>query len=330
MYLRKLKSGKWECQLRVRNQKISKTFLSKSEGRAWGIEKTKEIYEGSNLLSLQKYTLRDLLIKYLETSLTGLKENTKESYSSQIQKLLRDYNWLLIIKLCDLTPEHFEKFKKVRLQDRGSKHTKTNHRAVNNDLGLFSRVLNTARKIWFIPVQNSASVIKKLKEQKGKRIQLSKDTYKRLLNYGNDRVFRIIIMIQKHTGLRPSEVHNLKWNDLDDYRLKLYIRNPKNNVPREVDITQFLANEINKLSKNNEFIIPISQEAMKKRFQRAKRKLNLIEVDQYDFRRYRTQRLINANILNGVTRNNHIGYVSTQLGHQSFDMVSRYYGTHLR
>lgn len=330
MYLRKIKSGKWECQLRVKNQKISKTFLSKSEGRAWGIEKTKEIYEGGNILSLQKYTLKDLLIKYQDTSLLGLRENTKESYLFQIRKLLRDYNWLLDTKLCDLTPEHFEKFKRIRIKDIGSNHSKNNHRAVNNDLGLLSRVLNTAKKIWFIPVQNSASVVKKLKEQKGKRIELTKDIYKQLLNYGNDKVFSMVIMIQKHTGLRPSEVHNLKWNDFDDYKLRLYIRNPKNNLPREVDITRFLANQINKLSKNSEYIIPISQEAMKKRFQRAKKYLNLSYVDQYDFRRYRTQRLINANVLNAIARNNHIGYVSTQLGHQSFEMVSRYYGTHLR
>ena len=131
-------------------------------------------------------------------------------------------------------------------------------------------------------------------------------------------------MILKHTGLRPIEVHNLKWKDFDDYRLKLYIRNPKNNRPREVDISRFLSNQISKVSKTNgEFIINFSQNAMKKRMQRLKAIYNLGEFELYDFRRYRTQRLINANKYN-------IGYVAKQIGHSDWNMLGRYYGAQVR
>tara|TARA_A100001011_G_scaffold162910_1_gene171371 strand:- start:75 stop:1052 length:978 start_codon:yes stop_codon:yes gene_type:complete len=325
MYLRK-RNGKWICEVSLRGQRYSKSFLLKSEGHAWGTKKEKEIYEGMNVETLSKNTLGDVITKYKTNSLSGIKDNTRRAYLDQIRKLERDYKWLLQIKLRDLTPEHFEKFKAKRLKDVGGNHSKNNHRAVNNDLGLFGRVLNTACTIWHYPIQNYASKIKKLPETRGKRIEetLTKDVYKKLLRHGTDRYFHLCLMILKHTGLRPIEVHNLKWKDFDDYRLKLYIRNPKNNRPREVDISRFLSNQISKVSKTNgEFIINFSQNAMKKRMQRLKAIYNLGEFELYDFRRYRTQRLINANKYN-------IGYVAKQIGHSDWNMLGRYYGAQVR
>ena len=56
MYLRK-RNGKWICEVSLRGQRYSKSFLLKSEGHAWGTKKEKEIYEGMNVETLSKYSL---------------------------------------------------------------------------------------------------------------------------------------------------------------------------------------------------------------------------------------------------------------------------------
>ena len=56
---------------------------------------------------------------------------------------------------------------------------------------------------------------------------------------------------------------------------------------------------------------------------RLKAIYNLGEFELYDFRRYRTQRLINANKYN-------IGYVAKQIGHSDWNMLGRYYGAQVR
>ena len=121
------------------------------------------------------------------------------------------------------------------------------------------------------------------------------------------------------TGLRPCELHSLTRNDIDLERTKIIVRRGKGNKSRLVDCNAYI---LKLLVGREKKMIPITQNAFSKRLKIMTKHLDIYDLTPYDFRRNRIQKLID----NGHT----IGYVALQVGHNSFEMLSRYYGTKLR
>ena len=315
MTIRKTKTGKWEAMIRIKGLRpIYKTFTLKSEAQRFKTDKLSEINAGNNHSLLYTMNLNDLIKRHIEKSLPYLKPKTRRDRTWQLGKIQKDFKWLVEKKLVDLSPEDFQQFK----DERSNKGT-INHITTNRDLLLFSKLFNEARKLKSIPIPNHASVIERFKETKGKRINITFSEYRKLLN-ADDLYFKIAILIAKHTGLRKSEILNLKWSDYDDTKGKFYISNTKNNHPRLVNISKKLAKDISKLPrtpKNREYIVGLSYDCFSTRYVRKQKEFG-IETCMHDFRRYRTQRLVELNV-NPVQ-------IARQLGHKSLAMVGLYAG----
>jgi len=315
MTVRKSKQGKWQVMIRVKGvRNIYKTFDKKSEARIFKVQKLNEINTGNNLSLLYSITLQDLVKRHLEKSIKYLKPRTQKDRKLQLKKIVKDFQWLMQIKLSDLSAEDFEQFK-----DERSKDGTINKIATNRDLSLFSKLLNEARRIRLIPIPNHASIVQRFPETQGKHINITYSQYRNLLK-GSDEYFKLAILIAKHTGLRKSEILNLKWTDYDLIKKKLYIGNPKNNHPRVVNVSAKLASDIEKLKRktnNKEYIIGLKFNCFSSRYVRLQRTMG-IETCMHDFRRYRTLRLVDMNV--------HPVQIAKQLGHRSLAMVSLYAG----
>ena len=128
MYIRKLPSKRYQCVIRLKGHKLSKTFSQKSDAKSWGREQ-EYLIETSKLVRAPKnLTLRVLINEYSEHSLPNLKDSY--GVNKQLKRLCNNYKWLVDKPYDVLKPIDFEKFKSIRLKDIGNHHAhKNNHTA---------------------------------------------------------------------------------------------------------------------------------------------------------------------------------------------------------
>ena len=61
---------------------------------------------------------------------------------------------------------------------------------------------------------------------------------------------RPIVIMALNTGMRKSEILNLKWSDVDLIHGKIYIRSSKSGRPRDVDINQWLTDTLTEIPRH--------------------------------------------------------------------------------
>ena len=307
-----------QAQVRLQGIKIFKTFPDKKSARVWALQKEQEIIRGKRFEVNKNLTLKDLFERY-KKEFTVFKI-TKRKEILQIDRLIKNYQWLVETPIYHLSASDFIKFKSLRVKDSGNNASKNNYRATNRDLTLLGALYKKAIEVWNLGIEvNPLKLVEKFPNSLGRYRPIKFKEYRALLKYA-DSDFKRTLIVYRHTGMRPSEIHGLSINDLDIENQKLVIRKAKGNKTRLVDCSKYLLNYLYGNKKNK--LIPLSQNAFRLRFTRAINKLNIADLMPYDFRRARIQKLIDAN--------KPIGYVAQQVGHSSFSMLARYYGISLR
>jgi len=307
-----------QAQIRLRGIKVYKTFPDKKSARAWATNKEQEILKGKSYEVDRALTLKDLLLKY-KSEYSQFKSRPKQE-ENQIDRLITKYKWLVDSAIINLTVSDFIKFKSLRVNDKGNSSSTNNFRATNGDLILIGSVYKKAIEVWNMGIElNPIKHVEKYPSSTGRYRPIKHKEYKTLLRFG-DSEFNKVLLTYRLTGMRPSEAHRLTVNDIDRENQKLVIRKAKGNKSRTVDCNKFLLNYLYKA--NQEKLLPISQSAFKQRLKRAIKKLNIHDLIPYDFRRARIQKLVDSG--------KPIGYVALQVGHNSFEMLARYYGIKLR
>jgi len=319
MHIRKLVSGRYQCIIRLQGVSTSKTFQDKQSAKIWGQEQELAIVGGYPHDSYSKYVLSDLITRYMSECVPHLKD--KYNVNRQCLRILEDYKWLVKKKLINLSFNDFEKFKYERKNKSSLNKTfKDGYRSTNKDLILFSSILNKAINIWGIKTQNYASKIHKFPVSRGLYRPIKFHEHRLLLRNANKKQ-KLIILIARHTGLRPNEIFNLKSNDVDYERKKIIVRAEisKNYIGREVDIPISILIKIKDLNQSNESkLIDYSRTAFRFWFYRLIKKNNLKNFIFYNYRRHYVQRLIDK----GYS----VPKVASLTGHSSWGMVARYYG----
>jgi len=319
MHIRKLVSGRYQCIIRLQGVSTSKTFQNKQSAKIWGQEQELAIVGGHPHDSSSKYVLSDLITRYMSECVPHLKD--KYNVNRQCLRILREYKWLVNKKLNCLSILDFEKFKYERRNNSSLNKTfKNGYRSSNKDLILFTTIFNKAINIWGIKTQNYASKIPKFPVSKGIYRPIKSHEHKTLLRKANEKQ-KIIILLARHTGLRPKEIFNLKISDIDNDRNKIMIRPEisKNNIGREVDIPIFLISKIRLLKlKDNSNLINYSKTAFRFWFYRIVKSNNFKDLIFYNYRRQYVQTL--------VDKGYSIPKVASMTGHNSWSMIARYYG----
>lgn len=168
-----------------------------------------------------KATLKEAIKLYLEYS-----ENNKKSYKSDITNTRIILKYFGNINLEDITPARIEDFKRDVKQDTGNKNA-----TINRYLQALSKMLNIAVTNDMLS-KNPMWSVKKLQENNYKTRVLSDDEEKRLFEeiekgyevIGRERTKKIIypylhlkniIICALQTGMRKTEILNLKWLNID-------------------------------------------------------------------------------------------------------------------
>lgn len=319
MYIRRLPTKRYQCVIRLKGHKLSKTFTQRSDAKTWGREQ-EYLIETSNLVKAPKnLTLRVLINEYREHSLPNLKDSY--GVNNQLKRLCNRFKWLIDKPYDALKPLDFEKFKSMRLKDIGNYHIyKNNHRATNKDLRILSVIINKSISLQGYQIVNHINSIKFFPHSKGLYRPIRYYEHRAFLKLGNIQQ-RAIILLLKHTGARPNEIFKLKWSDIDNYSNAIIIKseNSKSNYSRKINVNKFLIKWLNKnLYSDNSYIIKISYTSFRFWLIRLARKFKFQDFTMYHYRRYFVQ--YHAN------RGMPLPKLALMTGHKSYSVLAQYYG----
>ena len=180
-----------------------------------------EIAEGKWFESLpgESYRFSDLMNKYLiEYSVINKAKTSHKRDKSLMEHLVKAFGSLY---LTDITPVIISEYKIQRRVEGASPRT------INYELTLMSHAFNIAIKEWEWVQDNPVKRVKKERVHNTIERWLSLDEEKRLIN-ASPKWLQDIIIFAIHTGLRQSEILDLKWFQVDLNRCTVTIHEQKN------------------------------------------------------------------------------------------------------
>lgn len=215
--------------------------------------------------------------------------------------------------LFEITPEMIENYKVSRLE-------KVEPAPINRELACLRHMYNKAIE-WGYLKSNPVKSIKRLKEPPGRLRYLKPEEVKRLLDACHNHI-RSVVITALNTGMRKSELFNLKWKDVDLENRKITVINSKNNESRIIPINQTLYEELLSLSKksNGEYVfshsngIPFGD--IKKGFSSALKRAGIEDFRFHDLRHTFGSYLV----MQGVD----LRTVQQIMGHKDIKMTMRY------
>ena len=318
MHIRKRSRGRYQAVIRIKNSYLTKTFLDRNSCVAWGKTQEQLLYNGGVREVPRNLTLKILIEEYKNEVVPHLKD---KGLKNQLNRILNKYKWLVDKPYQNLKPSDFSKFKYERVLDCGNLNSKHNNfRAVNKDLNIMSVIINRGIKINLFPIENHLKVIERYPETNGLYRPIKRKEHKLLLESSNT-LQKAIILLARHTGARPNEIHLIKWNNLDIEANEITIPWDinKSNRGRVIPIRPFLTKWLlNNLDRKTEFIIPMSKTAFRFWFMRKVKELNFKDFVFYHYRRNFVQYHADRKVP--------MPQLALWTGHSSLGQIARYYG----
>ena len=180
-----------------------------------------EIAEGKWFEKLpgEDYTFRDLMKKYMEeysaVNKAASSHKRDKSLVAQLVSVFGDHY------LTEITPAMISDFKVKRREDGVSPRT------INYELTTMSHAFNIAICDWGLINENPVKMVRKEKVSNNIERWLTLEEEKKLLN-ASPKWLQDIIIFAINTGMRQSEILDLKWSQVDMDRRTLTILEQKN------------------------------------------------------------------------------------------------------
>lgn len=129
-----------------------------------------------------------------------------------------------------------------------------------SDKSLAPRTLNLARSallFYYNNIEERGFVnIKTPKITASLPIVLTKDEMKRLLEFSSSKKSKLMMMMLYSSGLRVSELVNLKWKDLELNEKIAWVRSGKGKKDRMIIMSESLAIMLEKIDRISEYVFP--------------------------------------------------------------------------
>lgn len=218
-------------------------------------------------------------------------------------------------------PEAIESFKKAKLAARLDPKT------INNALGVLRKCLNTANEWGLAPPPPR---IRALKSSLPEVRYLSPEEADMLLAATPPGLWRTMVLVALHTGMRFSELVGLRWQDIDLKARRIAVQRanvhghegtPKNGKARHIPLTADAMDALRDLPREGEHVFSregrwIRHEAARKRLHRACRAAGIVPVGWHGLRHTFASQL--------VARRAPLKAVQDLLGHGTLAMTMRY------
>jgi integrase len=318
----------YRAEVRVKGYpRLSQTFDRQSEAMRWAEDTEKALRNGGYVGNTPPNDMLfdDALNKYLAETSSKKAESThrRELYQS------RSLHYFAGRTLKEITPVQAAQFREKRSAE-------VQPATVIKDLNLLSHIYTTAIREWGVETTNPVSIIRKPKTPPGRLRFLTSAEIVRLLEEskkGHRPNLYNFILLQLHTGMRPSEGAALTWSQIDFDGRIIDLQETKTD-PRRVPLTVPAIETLADLVPTggfdcNDYVFLPKDPKMTHRFRpnqyfresfvAAVKRANIDDFHMHDLRHTAASYMI----MNGVD----LRTVADILGHKTISMTMRY--THL-
>ena len=208
-----------------------------------------EIAQGRfDITKTEKAIMFENMIKqYLEFSKSNKKPNSYERDITSSKQLIRFFKGK---SLHQITSWQVEKYKATRQNEKTQYRRIPSKATINRELAMLKHMFNKAVE-WNMTSNNQILKVKLFPERPQQLRVISGDEFQKLYNASSD-FLKPILMTAVHTGLRRSEILNLKRSDIDIVDRYIVVRESKNGEIRHVPINSLLMKSLKSVIDNNE------------------------------------------------------------------------------
>lgn len=250
---------------------------------------------------------------FCSTFIENYSKPNKTSWKNDQLHLFKLCSFFGDITLDEITPFKIEEFKKQRLNE-GVKYA-----TINRALASLRTMLYKAVE-WDMLKESPMKSVKLFKENNTRLRFLEKEEISRLLKACSPHVKQVVIFAL-NTGLRRSEVFNLKWQDVDLKNNLIYVIQTKTKDKKVIPINVAVRNLLLDIRShhNTEYVFCFNGNkinSVRKGFENATRRAGINDFRFHDLRHTFASHLV----MKGVDLNT----VRELLGHKKIDMTLRY------
>lgn len=301
--------GSYRLKTRAVNER-NKTLAAMEEGRFSGVSEAR------------KHLLKELIERYEKSYAEKINSAKQTTEIRWWKEQLGDW------RLSDITSILIAEYQDRLLQEITVRKKPRSNGSVRRYLAALSHILSVAVKNYGWLQENPMSRVTKPKEPRGRVRFLSPEERERLLKAckesKNSLLFPVVVLALS-TGMRQSEIMNLKWSEVDLQRGRIILLKTKNKEVRGVPIAGLalkLLKDLGKVRRIDTALLFPSYENPRKpmdlRFpwEKALKAANISEYTFHDNRHSAASELA----MNGAS----LAEISEILGHKTLAMVKRY------
>jgi integrase len=301
------RNGRWHVQIRKANARpISRTFIYRKDAELWAREREREIELegcGHSKKQLLSQTLSDLISRYEREE-----GKYKKSYAVErhyFNSLKRET--ICQIPLSQLTPSDLQDW----INDRRSSHKPASTLRL---FGIFKRVLNIAIRRWGYPIENPTTYVAAPTAKPPPIGRIDSEVLSVL--YKPQHKFDWLVVFALETGMRRGEIINMRWVDILAEKRLVQLHETKNGYGRFVPLSPKAMEAIEHGDKDNEFVFPMTGNAIRLAWDRFRRRHGIVGVRFHDLRHEAISRMFDE----GMT----MSEVAAISGHRTASMLFRY------
>ena len=269
----------WNAQVKVAGwQSFTRSFSKKSDAMRW-VQELEQTLKNTTRprVNPNDISLFELLQKYGLEITSQLKGSEKELYKLNLYAR----HPITQNRLSNLTPLHFGHLRDERLKQVASG-------TVHADFMLLKRVFKTALTKWGYGLpSNPIEQVQIPSPHKPRKRRLLKDEKERLLTAASSQrniYIAPIIEFAIETGMRRSEILNLRWVDVDLDNGFAFLFDTKNGEDRRVPLTKTARDVLSRLPRQDERVFPIRANCVRLAWERCRNKAGISDLRFHDLR----------------------------------------------
>jgi integrase len=302
--------GKWHVQVRKRGVRTqTRTFRTKKDAQIWATSIENEIYLGQfrDQRPNRGVTFGTLIQHYIrEVTDHRPSKESRVSERLRLERFLKSERDLCAYYVRNLTPEHFNDYKERRLKEPSPRKSRNTIAAgtVKRELTTLKRVIDYKRRELGIQINPvNTEDVKRPAVNDERDVRLTVEQMNRLLEEcyaARNEYLGPFVELALETGARRGNLLRLKWDDVDLDKRTILFRAIKNSrspeeikdhltglSPRAIDI-------LNALPKDDGRVLPVSSDAVRKAFERARERAEVPHFTFHDIRHERISNLIES------------------------------------
>ncbi len=263
-----------------------------------------DLEEGSyfETVKAKRITFKEMAEKYLM-------KYEKQRDKTSLARLLPVFEDLT---LYEITTELVSDYRDQRLK-------KVKPATVYQELALMRRMFNVARREWkWVRNNPVADLSFSVGNSNARDRWLTVDEESKLVKAASPDWVKAIIVFAINTGMRRSEMLNLKSRDIDFQRRLLTVQESKNKTKRAIPMsdTVYRLLQSNKIRDISGRVFSVEPNAVRLAFERARNKAKIEDIRFHDLRHTFATRLVQSGV--------DLYKVKELLGHKSISMTMRY------